>query len=642
MKQSRWAEMRDPAGTALASFSVVISGRSLNISNQLQQASELIADSVRELREKRGNLQQLPLAAPVVTCGRGEYSEFAKSTLEKPKEISRQGASRHQFGTSCHLAGENHCDVEMKRSLGNAAIRIPAASSMTDKGPRLAGAPASPLVHPVNPASSTPASRSSAPLARSIVSGAEEKVRGRCEIGSVSLQIAQLTEEIIKLRQARHGHASIIAKERVLVEKIAAQPKRSPACSIAVSEPAILKPVVKSSVKAPGFKEAELIHAFRNSASQNSGISMAETLKENSETYQKCSAPKRLKKPTTSRKPRTSFVPAILSRRDMTSVLFRLAALVLLIGAGEAIRRTVSNSTEQQLFATVGPKTPVSTNVSERNNHTPLIGDPSKGSLSMVQSVGLASNPQNTAVSGPKKDEDEWKRAFSRQLEHPEGSSFEAALNAGVPRALFDKAIYFAESGDDASFAEAALLFSQAAEKEFIPAQFRLGLAFEKGLGVPKNMAKAASLYSRAALGGNIKAMHNLATLFASGFPGSKPDYTQAAHWFRSAAERGFADSQYNYALLALKGVGMPRSPSEAFKYMSLAAMQGDADAVARRDQIAQLLNEAETERLERDISAFNVTVESAEANEKTLAPSPWLENDWVTQRWFKKSDRQG
>jgi len=82
----------------------------------------------------------------------------------------------------------------------------------------------------------------------------------------------------------------------------------------------------------------------------------------------------------------------------------------------------------------------------------------------------------------------------------------------------------------------------------------------------------------------------------------------------------------------------MSQNLSEALKYLSLAAGQGDADAALRRDQLIQMLSKDEIEAVERDINAFNAKVETADANEKTLPPPPWLERDWFTQMWFRKS----
>ena len=69
----------------------------------------------------------------------------------------------------------------------------------------------------------------------------------------------------------------------------------------------------------------------------------------------------------------------------------------------------------------------------------------------------------------------------------------------------------------------------------------------------------------RAALGGNVRAMHNLATLLASGANG-KPDYVTALRWYTEAAEAGFKDSQFNTGLLLTRGIGAKPNLPKAFQ----------------------------------------------------------------------------
>ena len=114
-----------------------------------------------------------------------------------------------------------------------------------------------------------------------------------------------------------------------------------------------------------------------------------------------------------------------------------------------------------------------------------------------------------------------------------------------------------------------------------------------KGEGVPLDLKQAAFWYERAALGGNIRAMHNLATLLASGQNG-KPDYAAALRWYGEAAESGLRDSQYNVGILLAGGIGAKPDQSKAFQWFSLAADQGDAEAAQKRDEMAGRLSAAE------------------------------------------------
>ena len=123
-----------------------------------------------------------------------------------------------------------------------------------------------------------------------------------------------------------------------------------------------------------------------------------------------------------------------------------------------------------------------------------------------------------------------------------------------------------------------------------VPAIFRLGTFYEKGLSVKKDIDIARRYYMQAAERGNAKAMHNLAVLDADG-GGKGADYKAASQWFRKAADRGVADSQYNLGILYARGIGVDQNLAESFKWFSLAAAQGDADAGRKRDDIAKRLD---------------------------------------------------
>ncbi|MBV9524063.1 MAG: sel1 repeat family protein, partial [Alphaproteobacteria bacterium] len=130
----------------------------------------------------------------------------------------------------------------------------------------------------------------------------------------------------------------------------------------------------------------------------------------------------------------------------------------------------------------------------------------------------------------------------------------------------------------------------RAAQAGLIPAVFRLGTFYEKGLGVKKDPDIARRYYVMAAERGNAKAMHNLAVLDADG-GGKGANYKSASQWFRKAAERGVADSEFNLAVLYARGIGVEQNLAESYKWFSLAAAQGDADAGRKRDDVARRLD---------------------------------------------------
>ena len=68
---------------------------------------------------------------------------------------------------------------------------------------------------------------------------------------------------------------------------------------------------------------------------------------------------------------------------------------------------------------------------------------------------------------------------------------------------------------------------------------------------------------------------------------GEKPDYVEAAKWFRKAGDLGVRDSQFNLAILYARGLGVEQDLRQSWLWFSLAAQQGDADAAKKRDEVA-------------------------------------------------------
>ena len=121
-------------------------------------------------------------------------------------------------------------------------------------------------------------------------------------------------------------------------------------------------------------------------------------------------------------------------------------------------------------------------------------------------------------------------------------------------------------------------------------AEYRLGAIYERGVGVPKDLAQARTWYERAAKGGSRKAMHNLAVLYADGV-GIAQNFPEAARWFRQGADFGLADSQYNLAVLLERGMGVEKNASEAAKWYAIASSQGDSGAAERLEALKRTMS---------------------------------------------------
>jgi TPR repeat protein len=77
---------------------------------------------------------------------------------------------------------------------------------------------------------------------------------------------------------------------------------------------------------------------------------------------------------------------------------------------------------------------------------------------------------------------------------------------------------------------------------------------------------------------GDVEAQFNLGVMYDQG-AGVDRNLEKAADWYRKAAEKGFIDAQTNIGIMYYHGLGLPRDHDEAAKWFQLAALQGDAEA---------------------------------------------------------------
>ena len=75
-----------------------------------------------------------------------------------------------------------------------------------------------------------------------------------------------------------------------------------------------------------------------------------------------------------------------------------------------------------------------------------------------------------------------------------------------------------------------------------VEAQFNLGVMYDEGTGVDKDLATAAGWYHKAAEQGFLDAQTNLGLMYYHG-QGVLRDHAVAAKWFRKAADQGDAEA---------------------------------------------------------------------------------------------------
>lgn len=75
-----------------------------------------------------------------------------------------------------------------------------------------------------------------------------------------------------------------------------------------------------------------------------------------------------------------------------------------------------------------------------------------------------------------------------------------------------------------------------------VKSQLKVGIAYDNGAGVERNLHQAAAWYRKAALNGNRDAQFNLAGVYQSG-EGLPADAIKAAVWFRVARKSGSSNA---------------------------------------------------------------------------------------------------
>ena len=128
--------------------------------------------------------------------------------------------------------------------------------------------------------------------------------------------------------------------------------------------------------------------------------------------------------------------------------------------------------------------------------------------------------------------------------------------------------------GVDKDLNKAFGYFKLAANHGYDDAQNAVGFAYENGDGVKKDLKKAFQYYKLSADQGYDVAQNNLGDAYSNG-EGIEKDYKRAFGYYKLSADQGYDIAQSNLGLAYYKGVGVVKDYKEAFEYFKLAADQG-------------------------------------------------------------------
>ncbi len=129
-------------------------------------------------------------------------------------------------------------------------------------------------------------------------------------------------------------------------------------------------------------------------------------------------------------------------------------------------------------------------------------------------------------------------------------------------------------------FSRGMLFLRRAADGGYAQAQRELGILYETGIGVEKNIHKAMSFYSAAALQNDAPAMKDLAVLLFRRAKNDRARIDTALNLLRISAEADFADAQMIFAKICDNGVCVKQDKRKALYWCEKAAQNGCAEAM--------------------------------------------------------------
>lgn len=149
---------------------------------------------------------------------------------------------------------------------------------------------------------------------------------------------------------------------------------------------------------------------------------------------------------------------------------------------------------------------------------------------------------------------------------------FKREANKGEPTAMFAvAALYESGEGGEQSFKTAEQWYRRAAQLEYAPAEFNLGLLL---MAEPGRQEEGAQWIRRSALGGWPQAMLRLGIQHLEG-QGVAKDPAEAQAWLTKAADQGLPEANFFLGRMSEKGIGTSKDRTRALAYYREAA-EGD------------------------------------------------------------------
>lgn len=181
---------------------------------------------------------------------------------------------------------------------------------------------------------------------------------------------------------------------------------------------------------------------------------------------------------------------------------------------------------------------------------------------------------------------------------------YRLAAQNNVPQALYAVGVFY-ETGTvvDKDLTKAFALVQRAAQSGIPAAAYRVATYYQQGAGVSQDVVAAAGWYERAAKAGLPQAKLVYGAMLENGV-GMEPNVAAAASYYGEAADAGLPQAMINLAQIYERGGGsLPKNLSKAWVMASLAldATNGNEDAKKYREKLEAAMGKDEIAKAKKE-----------------------------------------
>lgn len=183
----------------------------------------------------------------------------------------------------------------------------------------------------------------------------------------------------------------------------------------------------------------------------------------------------------------------------------------------------------------------------------------------------------------------------------------EEAARTGDAQAQCDAGYMLSEDTPERDYKKAYDWTQKSADQRYATAINNLGWFYEKGNGIPVDIAKAVEYYQVAASQNNTSGIYNLGRMYENGYGGLPQDYKKAMELYLKAADNNHYKAMCNIAKMYDQGRGVDKNVAKAVIWYSKAEKGGDKESESRLAELNQ--------RLSAPSAAGSVTAPASQTN---------------------------